>query len=351
MPTTTKKRLTPLFGEGEVASVDPKLERLMQICGIKALPPVHTKAVPLERIVVLDEPLVRPSPRFVNSIKLIGIRQPPSVAFLSGNGWDSEDATYVVVMGRRRVVSARRLLAKGDVRFTHIKCEVYEQNLPRLNAFLAMLENNQRAEAWRQDVVSLRQLIGEGVAMTLDDLAAYGFNRKTIKARLQIALLPSPLIDQICAGVVSQQTAMQMTRLKAAERNRLCALVQEGEELTAELVKHFFKRQVNASLATVHLNLAQAWTALSTQPGAPSPAALSGTAEITSSTAPIPMGAALSEGPVSASHLLPLLRQFEAHTRTDTTLMRAGALVQVLIQELEIAARTQQKREGESLHV
>src|SRR5262249_30853964 len=147
---------------------------------------------------------------------------PPSVAYKGGAAWDSPDATYVVVMGRRRIVSARHLIrAKGDARFQTIKCEVYEWNAPRLNAFLGLVENEQRSASWIADVVRLRQLIGEGVAMTLDDLKAYGFHAKTIKGRLDIALLPGAILDQICTGTVSLDVAMQITRLKEAPLHRL----------------------------------------------------------------------------------------------------------------------------------
>src|SRR5689334_11469539 len=76
MRTGTKR--TQLFQEGEIAALDPRLARLMQICGIKELPPVHTMPVPLERITVTYEALARPSARFIRSIELVGIRQPPS---------------------------------------------------------------------------------------------------------------------------------------------------------------------------------------------------------------------------------------------------------------------------------
>src|SRR2546421_7213316 len=111
--------------------------------------------------------------------------------------------------------------AKGDARFQTIKCEVYEWNAPRLNAFLGLVENEQRSQSWVADVVRLRQLLREGVAMTLEDLKAYGFHAKTIKGRLDIALLPHAILDQICTGRVSLDVAMQVLRLKEAQLQRL----------------------------------------------------------------------------------------------------------------------------------
>src|SRR5438067_2202735 len=140
MPRASKP--STLFQESEIATCDPKLARLMQICGIEQLPPVHTRQVALSQIVVPDEAQVVTSPRFIRSIELVGIRQPPSVAFESGSAWDAPDASYVVVMGRRRIVSARHLMrATGDARFQTIKCEVYQWNAHRFNALLGLIEN------------------------------------------------------------------------------------------------------------------------------------------------------------------------------------------------------------------
>src|SRR5205807_2294956 len=155
----------------------------------------------------------------------------------------------------RRLVSARHLMAaKGDARFQTIKCEVYEWNAPRLNAFLGLVENEQRSASWVADVVRLRQLLGEGIAMTLDDLKTYGFHARTIKGRLDIALLPSAILDQICAGTVSLDVAMQILRLKEAQLHRLETLAQDGEQVTADLVKGLLKRQVNQGLASERCN-------------------------------------------------------------------------------------------------
>ena len=318
-----------LFQEGEIAALDPKLARLMQICGIEQLPPVHTKQVALSKIVVPGEAQVVASPRFMRSIDLVGIRQPPSVAFESGSAWDGPDATYVVVMGRRRIVSARHLLAtKGDARFQTIKCEVYEWNAPRLNAFLGLVENEQRSASWVADVVRLRQLLGEGIAMTLDDLKTYGFHARTIKGRLDIALLPSAILDQICAGTVSLDVAMQILRLKEAERERLNTLAQDGEDITPELVKSLLRRQINQGLISVQGNVSQMWTAL------PHGNPLSPSAIEPSQVVQIP--SAGSAEPLSVTMVLAVLNQFEAQTQPDPALQRIGTLTRVLIKELEM---------------
>jgi ParB-like chromosome segregation protein Spo0J len=338
MRTGTKR--APLLQEGDIAALDPKLARLMQICGIKELPPVHTRSVPLERIIVNNDAPVKSSARFIRSIALVGIRQPPSVAFVQGSSWEADDARYVVVMGRRRIVAALRLLEKGDQRFKAVKCEVYEWNAPRLSAFLALVENEQRSDGWIQDVIHLRQLIHEGVAMTLDDLTEYGFNRKSIRGRLDIALLPDAICDQICAGTVSLDVAMQITRLKVAERERLNALAQDGEVLSPELVKSLFKKQVDEGLSSVHANLSQIWTAL------PDPPEHDGAAPLSTSS----IETTAASMPAQLAQLLALLRHIEV--QEDPAMERLRPLIQVLIKEVEIVQhQCMSRQKGEKMHV
>jgi hypothetical protein len=322
-----------LFEEQEITALDSKLARLMQICGIEQLPPVHTRQVALSQILIPGEAQVVASPRFIRSIDLVGIRQPPSVAFEKGSAWDAPDASYIVVMGRRRIVSARHLMkTKGDARFQTIKCEVYEWNAPRLNAFLGLVENELRSQAWIADVIRLRQLIGEGIAMTLDDLKSYGFHAKTIKGRLDIALLPTAILDQICTGTVSLDLAMQITRLKAAQLHRLETLVQDGEPVTADLVKSLFKRQVNQGLASVQTNGAQLWTTL--------PDTMPDVASLSLSSPTVQALPPTLNGSIQSSTVLAMLKQFEVQTQHDPVLQRVDTLTKVLIKELEVVLAT-----------
>lgn len=307
--------------EGDIAAIDPKLQRLLQICEISDLPAVHTMMVCLDSIIVPSEESVKPAAGLIRNIKLVGIRQPPSVAWYGGSAWDADDATYMVVMGRRRIASVRKLLASGDLRFKTIKCEVYERNEPRLNAFLGLVENEQRGASWVQDVIRLRQLITEGVAMTLDDLADYGFNRRTLRGRLDIAQLPQAILDQICAGNVSLDVAMQISRLKDASRELLMALVGAGEEITAELVQNLLRRQVNRGLTHVQIDLSQMWMSQGDQAAAP--------------TLCEPLQEELGSA-LTPTQLLVLLRQFEPQIQSNAAMRRVGMLTKVLMKELEI---------------
>jgi len=321
----SKRTYKKLFEEEGNGGDDTKLQRFMQLCGISSLPSVHTMLVPVERIKIPGEQHVKPTRRFINNIEMLGIRQTPAVAFCAGTTFDAEDACYEVVMGRRRIKAAQILVEHEPQRFGKVKCDVYERNVPRLNDLLGLVENMQRSGAWIQDVVRLRSLIGQEVAMTLEDLSAYGFHRKSIAGRLRIAQLPPAILDQICEGVVSLEVAMQITRLKEAQLGKLEALVRvEGEMLTASLVQHLLKRQMNQGLQLVQASLAHAWAGPAGECVVPPPRWV----EVT-----LP-------GEVTAAGVLGMLRKFEPQTQTDPALGRVAMLIRVLINELDIALRT-----------
>ena len=107
------------------------------------------------------------------------------------NDFHAAEANFEVIAGRRRV------LAAGLAGLTVVKCEVYEASTVPLSALIALIENEQRSFAWVREVEALRCLMDEGVGMTLDDLAAFGFDRAALAERLKIAQLPPPLFPRI----------------------------------------------------------------------------------------------------------------------------------------------------------
>jgi hypothetical protein len=133
----------------------------------------------------------------------------------------------------------------------------------QLSALLALIENEQRSAAWVREVEALRCLIDEGVGMTLDDLAAFGFDRATLAERLKIAQLPAPLLDHILLGNVSREVARKIARLTQAQQERVASLALAGEEITAERVKDILRAQINTGLVPVQDTLAQGWNATS----------------------------------------------------------------------------------------
>jgi len=332
------KKSSPLVESGEIAGIgDSKLAKLMQRCGIEVMPACHTMLVPIESITVPDLALVRPSANFLKSIRTYGIRQPPSVAFLSGATYDAPDAKYVAVMGSRRVVSARHLFFKEqDPRFKVIKCEVYEHHVPGLNDVLALMENSLRSDAWVGDIVRLRRLVEQKIALTLDELVEYGFQRTSVRKKLDIALLPGALLDPICAGEVSWNTAMQILRLREGPRNQLVTLVQSGKELTSELVKEVYRGQIDQGMNSVQVAMLHMWQ----QPATNAQTTGNGHAEPTSSGSLNGGASLVTGGTPSPAEVLAMLQRFEALIQRDQTFFHLATLNQVYVSELQAVLRS-----------
>ncbi len=241
--------------EGEdIREVTPATAVLWRRLGIEALPEHETMLLPTERLVVPDaDHLVRSAKRLVKSIQHVGILQNPSVVVKAGADIHDTDATFEVIAGRRRV------LAGCLAGLTVIKCEAYSASTIPLSALLALIENEQRSAAWVREVEALRCLIDEGVGMTLDDLAAFGFDRATLAERLKIAQLPVPLLNRVLKGGMSREVVRKLVRLTQAQQERVVGLALAGEEITAERVNDILRAQINAGLEPIQAALAQGW--------------------------------------------------------------------------------------------
>jgi ParB/RepB/Spo0J family partition protein len=239
----------------EVSSVSTVLWRRL---GLEALPDHETLLIPTERLVVVGaDHLMRSAKRLLKSIQHVGILQPPSVVVQGEVDFHDPDATFEVIAGRRRVLAAR--LAGLPV----VKCEVYAASTLPLSALLVLIENDQRSAAWVREVEALRCLIDEGVGMTLDDLAAFGFDRATLSERLKIAQLPAPLLTRVLAGSVSREVARKLVRLSQVQQARIASVAEAGEEFTVQRVNDLLRAQIGAGLVPLQAALAQGWDASS----------------------------------------------------------------------------------------
>ena len=348
MPRTPKQQ--PLLA-GEVGQVDEKLLAILKRLGIPALPSHETMLLPLERITVPGAALLaRPSSRLVKSIEKVGILQAPAVVLLSGSTPHDPEATFEVVMGRRRILAARMagLLV--------VKCEVYASGTPQFSALLGLIENEQRSAAWIKEVEDLRRLIDDGVGMTLDDLADFGFHRGSLAERLKIARLPPSILTQILSGKISQEVARQVTRLTPAQLEQVAHLAQQGEGITAERIKGVLRAQINTGLAPVQTALAHTWVDV------PAPHVHPTSGNGHTPTTAMEEGitcAGMPNASLSPAQVLAILERFEPQTSANPALSRAGLLARVLIKELQIALREHpvppisepETREREALHV
>jgi len=339
--------------DADIREVTPANAVLLRRLGLEALPAHETMILPTERLIVASaDHLVRSAKRLVKSIQHVGILQSPSVVVQGGFDIHAAEAAFEVIAGRRRVLAA--CLAG----LTVIKCEVYAASTLPLSALIALIENEQRSAAWIREVEALRCLIDEGVGMTLDDLAAFGFDRATLAERLKMAQLPSPLLNRILAGDVSREVARKLTRLTQAQQERVAGLASTGEEITAARVKDILRAQINAGLVPVQTELVQGWNAPPSHTSAQSHSAAltdpanasphhcltaSGSEELAEQAAcvgkeTIP-DACSSASTSSLSSLLDALRAFEHSPDYRTAPRTVQTLTQALLQQLRIALR------------
>ena len=252
---TTTSVPVPETQDEDIQEVSPGSLVLWRRLGLEALPDHETLLIPTERLVVAGtDHLARSAKRLVKSIQHVGILQNPSVVMQEGSDLHDEKATFEVIAGRRRVLAAR--LAGLAV----VKCEVYAASTIPLSALLALIENEQRSAAWVREVEALRCLIDEGVGLTLDDLAAFGFDRATLSERLKTAQLPAPLLARVLAGSVNREVARKLVRLTKAQQERIARLAEVGEEITMEKVNSILRAQINAGFAPVQSALEQGWS-------------------------------------------------------------------------------------------
>ena len=326
----------------DIREVNPANAVLMRRLGLEALPAHETMLVPTERLIVTgSDQLARSAKRLVKSIQHVGILQNPSVVVQGGRDMHDDEATFEVIAGRRRVLAAR--LAG----LTVVKCEVYASSTMPLSALLALIENEQRCAAWVREVEALRCLIDEGVGMTLDDLAAFGFDRATLAERLKIAQLPPPLLNCVLSGSVNREVARKLVRLTQAQQERVASLAVAGEEITAERVKDILRAQINTGLVPVQGALAQGWNTTAShlpvlpdtspflaQPGGEEQAEQAGYMDMDH------MPEACNTSSISSlSSLLAALQAFEHSSDYRTAPQAVQTLTQALVQQLRIALR------------
>ena len=193
----------------------------------------------------------------------------------------------------------------------------------------------------------MKNLLVKGVGMTLDDLAAFGFDRATLAERLKIAQLPAPLLDRVLLGNVSREVARKLVRLTQAQQERVASLALAGEEITAERVKDILRAQINAGLVPVQDALAQGWNTTSshlpvvpdTSPFLAQPRREELAQQIGCLDGEGMQEACQTASTPSMSSLLASLQAFEQGPDYRTAPQAVQTLTQALVQQLRIALR------------
>ncbi len=334
--------------EREISAQDEALLTLMKRLGIESPLSYETRHLPIERLIVPDEKLMKSGAgQFQTNIQLVGLLHAPLVVLEQGQGIDDPEATFRVVAGRRRVAGACR------AGLTYIECRVYDALSPQMRALIVLSENMHRSPAWVEELKALVELVDEGVGMTDTELAkSLGVPVTRVREQLKLAHLPPPLLSQIFAGNMSQATAKQLVRLSKTQQAFLAELAEMGEEITAEVVEQILRRQISTGRAPLQEMLAQ-----QSEEVGPEAAQTNGNGkhflnmpETMSSQQAIQERGQEQHGnapevEISFTHLLSTLSVFEKKLPQCQEMARARLLTRALCQELELLQRQQTKND------
>lgn len=310
----------------DVREVSQTEALLLRRLGLETLPAHETLTLRTEQLIVPEAAhMVRSSKRLVKSIQQVGLLHSPAVVMQGARDIHDPEITFEVIAGRRRVLAAR--LAG----LAWIKCEVYTASTVPFSALLTLIENEQRSAAWVKEVESLRQLLDEHVGLTIDDLAALGFDRASLAERLKIAQLPAPLVERVLAGTLNHETARRLIRLTRTHQEQIAALAERGEEITVDTVKGALRAQIDRGLVPMQEQLTRTWNL-----SLPAPAVVA---------APDNGNAPAFAEPAAASPLVQLvsdLRRFEQSSDYRSVPQAMRSLTTALLQQAQVCLCTAQ---------
>jgi ParB-like chromosome segregation protein Spo0J len=329
--------------------------------------------IPLDRLVVRDiTPLMRRDARLLAAnLKIAGILNPPSAIGPQEVPTGSAGLPPLeVFLGRRRVLAARLLVRDAGLReWDHLWCHVYD--LPdepalarRLRALLTLSENGCRSPAWVEEARRLVEFLDHPVPLTDREIwTSLGIPPAEAKARLKLARLPRPILEQVFSGGITSQSLLhRIARLTPDQQQALAARANVGERITPLLVDQALRGQIASGLANPVLqeSLGKGWEldqppsvpARSVGPtgrraAAPATGAAAGSPSLSPppSTPPIagPVSQAGGQGETSAApaiaHALAVLRGLLPMLAGDPRLTQAHLLTEALLGELEPEAQ------------
>jgi ParB-like chromosome segregation protein Spo0J len=346
------------------------LERVRQRLRIAAPLRYHRVHLPIDQLVVRDvTPAMRRDAHLLAAnLKLVGLVNPPSVLPLpTGTNTEGDDRThYEVFLGRRRVLAAQELSRKHHLPgWDHLWCHVYEvpddpARARRMRALLTLSENGCRSPAWVEELRRLVEFLEHPVPLTDQELwTVLGISPSEAKARLKLARLPRPILEQVFAGAIASQALLhRVARLTHEQQNALAERAAAADLITPALVDRALRGQIDCGLAVpvLQASLSQSWDLDPPQLGAcivppiwiPSPngaqsANVPPAPPVTNAPATAAQNAsaaseqAQSESSVARALLdaLRLLRTLLPMLAGEPRLMQARLLAEALLHELE----------------
>lgn len=226
------------------------LREVMHILGISVMPDYKTLTVKIDSLLIPNESnaaIRRDANRLAESIRVVGVLQPPIVVQVAGESPDDPQASFLVVVGRRRCLGAR-IARDSYAASSYIECKLYDASCfnGRLRALFAAIENMQRRYEWRKEVADLALLVDDRVPLTEEQLVKMGFPPYALTERIKMARLPNVLRTLIVEGTMNQAVARQVIRLSREQQGSLCRMVSEEGEVSADVVKEMLQQEIGS---------------------------------------------------------------------------------------------------------
>ena len=179
----------------------------------------------------------------------MGFIEYPSLAFVEKvRPLSDPDLCLAIVCGRHRTAAGCRVERERGT--TTLPVLLYQELVaPPLASWVGFIENMQRKDSWRKEVVDLHSLMQRRIELSFSDLKRrFGLRRKAVEQRLAVARLNGPLFD-LCVRdkKVSFAEALKMTELTPASQKTLTDLLGGGAFYSPEAVQTAWRQQVNGA--------------------------------------------------------------------------------------------------------
>lgn len=198
---------------------------------------------------VQAEGLMSDADHLTDGMELFGLGQDPAVWREMIPGEDGEPPTFVyhTIYGRRRILSARILKAKGTLKEIEVHCYIEALTADQIS-MLTLLENLNRRPAWIQTIDEVGKLLERG--WSPDRIyghlhALTGIGRGTVQSYIRNATMHPTLLHELLVGRLSESVAHRIGLLSAEKQAALVERVEtEGIQVTADVVKDLLRVQV-----------------------------------------------------------------------------------------------------------
>lgn len=180
-----------------------------------------------------------PTKELIDSVMAMGIQIPVC--------WISYDGATEFAAGRRRIKAARAAIEKIAQSYKDKGLEFPKEDYeylrrvkslifvgPKTEARRAIgLIENFRSENQITDAAFIGELIDSG--MQMEEIKLYtGKTKPQIQKLLQFADIGAPLVDGLNNGLISQNTAKQVTKLSPTNREKVLNKLADGKKVTGD---------------------------------------------------------------------------------------------------------------------